>query len=666
MTDDDVGKFFREVFGFRLVDLVNDDEVLSWDSVNQTLELQSELEIYFPDGQGGETGFAVLVDADGNPQLSRWSSASGFAVNPSLVADRDTGTWNIPAQAGPPKIDGSDIVAIDTLGTSLTAAFNPTADDLLQYNGSSWTTLDASNLGDGTSGATELAGLNDVSVGTLGNLPSSGDAGDWYFTSDQNGVYHDPDGSGFDLIAEHPSNIEAGDLAFDPATQAELDSHINDSTNPHGVTSDQVGSPSDSEFDSHVNDTTNPHQVTASQTGGLTPTDHDSRDHESALTSTFGAANDGDHIVKTSTGWSTEAPPTGGGSGTNLGEENANGVIVAWNDQYYNTYDASVDDTIQTIRDDLNANGGGGTVWLPPGGETVVTSGDLGGFSRQHWFCPSEQDQFTVRFTDYANAGLNIDGATADERYCTWENVTFDGDDRSQRNSTPAIEFNTSVPFWNLMGTCDFTEWVDPVIYMNTGHPFESEWHKLYGRAYDGRLIYMTDGGEPLRIRHITAGPENANDPATGNEAKTVMMEYPGGSLFVDTIDHRANKFSPQALHLKVSPADQAYFGIVDWESSYTSGTSVTKIAGGGSVKILQTRTVGQDIDHAYQLTFDNQDHLLGQIQSNSMSFVSKVSVEDDLNGVICYEGPTDEVANNSATSPLSSPVDCWGGNFTG
>jgi len=59
--------------------------------------------------------------------------------------------------------------------------------------------------------------------GTEGNKPTAGSTNRWYFT-EQNGIYYD-DGSSWQLVAEHPSNISASDLGFDPATQTELDNH---------------------------------------------------------------------------------------------------------------------------------------------------------------------------------------------------------------------------------------------------------------------------------------------------------------------------------------------------------------------------------------------------------------------------------------------------------
>lgn len=49
----------------------------------------------------------------------------------------------------------------------------------------------------------------------------------------------------------------------------DITSHTEDTTNPHSVTSDQVGAPSDAEFGFHTTDQTNPHAVTAQQTGAM-------------------------------------------------------------------------------------------------------------------------------------------------------------------------------------------------------------------------------------------------------------------------------------------------------------------------------------------------------------------------------------------------------------
>ncbi|MCY7892038.1 BppU family phage baseplate upper protein [Bacillus vallismortis] len=76
---------------------------------------------------------------------------------------------------------------------------------------------------------------------------------------------------------EDLKNIETKDGAQKKAdvVQSNLDSHINNKSNPHGVTKNQVGlgnvenvkQASKTEFDNHKFDTSNPHKVTADQVG---------------------------------------------------------------------------------------------------------------------------------------------------------------------------------------------------------------------------------------------------------------------------------------------------------------------------------------------------------------------------------------------------------------
>jgi hypothetical protein len=84
------------------------------------------------------------------------------------------------------------------------------------------------------------SGSDVILRGTLANRPAAGTANRWYFTTDNNGVYYD-DGAAWHLVAEHPTNISASDLAFDPATQSELDNHVG-ASNPHGVSLEEARS----------------------------------------------------------------------------------------------------------------------------------------------------------------------------------------------------------------------------------------------------------------------------------------------------------------------------------------------------------------------------------------------------------------------------------------
>jgi len=65
---------------------------------------------------------------------------------------------------------------------------------------------------------------------------------------------------------------------FTPSNKADVttvDSHTTDTTNPHSVTTSQIGAATSTEFSNHTSDTTNPHSVTTSQIGAATATEFD-------------------------------------------------------------------------------------------------------------------------------------------------------------------------------------------------------------------------------------------------------------------------------------------------------------------------------------------------------------------------------------------------------
>lgn len=125
-----------------------------------------------------------------------------------------------------------------------------------------------------------------------------------YLTSDTDELYRG-DGSSWNLIGTVGGGGDSGSdgsYTDSDAIQAINSDADHGSTAPHDYTTSASGlsdvSP-DSDASAH-------HEA-------FTTTDHDGRDHESALSSTFGNASAGEHIVKTLSGWSTEAPPSGSG-----------------------------------------------------------------------------------------------------------------------------------------------------------------------------------------------------------------------------------------------------------------------------------------------------------------------------------------------------------------
>lgn len=84
------------------------------------------------------------------------------------------------------------------------------------------------------SGAIATLGMDAVTSGADAAKPAAAVVGRVYIATDTRRIYRD-DGAGWVEIARFGGNLGAGDLGFDPATQAELDAHAASTTGVHGV-----------------------------------------------------------------------------------------------------------------------------------------------------------------------------------------------------------------------------------------------------------------------------------------------------------------------------------------------------------------------------------------------------------------------------------------------
>lgn len=71
--------------------------------------------------------------------------------------------------------------------------------------------------------------------------------------------------------AERAEEVVGGDFA----TRSDLENHVNNKENPHGVTRGQIGAASAEDLSAHTADTTNPHEVTAEQVGAVAQAAYD-------------------------------------------------------------------------------------------------------------------------------------------------------------------------------------------------------------------------------------------------------------------------------------------------------------------------------------------------------------------------------------------------------
>lgn len=72
-------------------------------------------------------------------------------------------------------------------------------------------------------------------------------------------------------MEQEMSPISSGGGGDVEQLETDLNTHKNNSNNPHEVTAAQVGSPTTATFNAHANNKSNPHEVTAAQVGAATP-----------------------------------------------------------------------------------------------------------------------------------------------------------------------------------------------------------------------------------------------------------------------------------------------------------------------------------------------------------------------------------------------------------
>ena len=316
---------------------------------------------------------------------------------------------------------------------------------------------------------------------------------------------------------------------------------------------------------------------------------------------------------------------------------------------------AETDTPIADARDAIKANADGGKILLPPA-ERITEAATLTGLGRIE-ILGSRAQPTVIEFTDLSADGIRVDGR-ADGEGVYIDGVVIDGSDRENRTGGSAIRFTGPVAFFNL-GRVTVSDWVDPVIHMDTGHPFESDWEQVYGVQYEGRLLFVEDAGEPLEIRTLVAGPES---PAT-----SVHLEYPGGDIQINKLAHRANKFADRALLARQDLNSILNVRTVHFETSASSVETAVRLQGRGSTTIGDLRVVDITADSAVDIQPSCQQKSIPKpVVVSDSEFANLVEVTADLRGPLQYRGPASDITNTSGTSPLSYPIDCYGSDFTG
>ena len=184
----------------------------------------------------------VTSAAIGNGTLSMGVSGTGLTGSATFYANDGTGITTFTVSSNANASNGaSTIVARDATGNF--ASNQVTVNKLVKSGGTSGQFLKA-----------------DGSVDSTTYLPSSS-----YSASDVLTKIKTVDGTGSGLDADLLDGLNSTD--FEPAN-SNIQSHISDTLNPHGVTISQIGAePANANIQTHISSTSNPHSVTATQVG---------------------------------------------------------------------------------------------------------------------------------------------------------------------------------------------------------------------------------------------------------------------------------------------------------------------------------------------------------------------------------------------------------------
>jgi hypothetical protein len=150
-----------------------------------------------------------------------------YATDEQITYYWDGGQWVVVSMA-PSQIDPADLGFDPATQTELDNHVNNTNNP---HN------LDASDFGavENEGGAPSILEANR----SARPGPGPGTQGRIFIATDTREVFRDT-GTSWETIALAPGEIDPGELGFDPATQSELDSHANNTNNPHNVSGSDI------------------------------------------------------------------------------------------------------------------------------------------------------------------------------------------------------------------------------------------------------------------------------------------------------------------------------------------------------------------------------------------------------------------------------------------
>jgi hypothetical protein len=293
---------------------------------------------------------------------------------------------------------------------------------------------------------------------------------------------------------------------------------------------------------------------------------------------------------------------------------------------------------VQDAVDLLESGGGTGTVLLPVG--IVTESGRIDNL-RDKCIIGRGLSASTLEITDLGADGIRFDGDTRTYLH----NFTLSGSDKSNRTGGSALHWvNTNVRMNNI-GLLQFTDWIDPVIHLDTGNTFSSEWGMLYNNS-DGRFIRDEVGALLLTIHNIYSA-------GSTQSAVYSLENNVGGTTFIGELNAAGDHNS--AIQAIGSTQNALSVRAINFEpKTDPSGGNAVNIQAGQNVDIETLRVVGSiNLDNGVIVQNYNGEVQVGEIITvGGPTFNnSKIRVAGggafDTAGHVRYGGGRDDMTDN-------------------
>lgn len=331
----------------------------------------------------------------------------------------------------------------------------------------------------------------------------------------------------------------------------------------------------------------------------------------------------------------------------------ANSIRVVFDGGVESIDPGAVSDPVTQAYATINANGGAGAIYLPPG-RITDDGGDITEFSSTrligHGIGPS-----TVEFTNTEfPAFRSVDGISTQFSY--FDGVRFDGSDIAARqastnaNATSCFHFEAA-PNWHPqqvnMGIVRFKNWGDRTIWFDGSAPFDSRWGAIsFGFGRNAGTHIWSDNGGMVDIGYLSGGASDGHAVLRNqiNGTKWTIGQLNVGGAAARAINNRntANGLiSVRRINFEPGDDSNAVEAVRTRNNFVCPYISLTHI----------------DVKQAIGLGYHSGGNVIGSVRLTGRSSVEngRLNVDREPDGESWYYGPASDIAvtHDGATNGL-------------